>query len=408
MRILFVSNYFPEDLSTKVHGVFKRFNMFLDAIKDIADIDILYYVPHQIDTSPSSINRLEHSFSTHFNVKIRLFLCKRQDDNSLTAKLISYIAGIFVFVRQPDYSSTAGASQVQALEACLRNNPDAVFVHRLDAMCPLLLTRRPLPPVFFDLDDIEHVAFRRGLRHLRKIRKRLISPLLYPALCYGEHKAIQLTHRTFVCSDNDRDYLTNRWKLKTVVKVPNAVNIPTAQSFSSRQTLLFLGTYLYKPNIDAAEFLIRKIWPLVREAIPGATLIIAGSSPEKIPVCRDGVQGVSFTGFVKDLAGLYRESRVVCAPILSGSGTRVKIIEAAAYCRPIVSTHIGAEGIEMEDGYGIFLRDDPTSFAVACIRLLTDNKLCEQMGEIARSVIIQKYDQIKIKRTIKKIIHESL
>jgi glycosyltransferase involved in cell wall biosynthesis len=66
---------------------------------------------------------------------------------------------------------------------------------------------------------------------------------------------------------------------------------------------------------------------------------------------------------------------VVCTPILSGGGTRVKIIEAAAYGRPIVSTRIGAEGIEMQDGNGIFLQDDSKSFAEACIRLLNDHEL---------------------------------
>jgi glycosyltransferase involved in cell wall biosynthesis len=404
MRILFVSKHFPEDLSTKVHGVFKRFKMFLDAIKDIAEIDLLYYVPHGTNTSPSSVTQLEQSFSTHFKVPIRLFLRERSDNKNFISKLASYVVGTFVFVKQPHYSDTAGNRQVKAFETCLRYNPDAVFVHRLGAMCPLLLTRRALPPVFFDLDDIEHLAFKRGLRYLRRFSTRLLNYLLFPVLCQGEYKAIQLANRTFVCSDDDRKYLTNRWGLKGVVKVPNAVEIPESQPMTSEQTLLFLGSYSHKPNIDAAEFLIRKIWPLVHRALPTATLIIAGYPPDKIPSYRAGIQGVWFAGFVEDLEGLYRQSRVVCAPILSGSGTRVKIIEAAAYCRPVVSTRIGAEGIEMEDGYEIFLRDDPKSFAEACIRLLNDYELCEQIGAAARAAVIDKYDQIKIKRMIQEII----
>jgi glycosyltransferase involved in cell wall biosynthesis len=98
---------------------------------------------------------------------------------------------------------------------------------------------------------------------------------------------------------------------------------------------------------------------------------------------------------------------VVCAPILSGGGTRVKIIEAAAYGKPIVSTRMGAEGIEMQDGVEIFLRDDPKSFAEACIRLLNDHTLSKRMGVAARSTAIQKYNQIKIKQMIQEIIKES-
>ena len=119
------------------------------------------------------------------------------------------------------------------------------------------------------------------------------------------------------------------------------------------------------------------------------------------------MQGVRFAGFVEDLDGLYQQSRVVCAPILSGSGTRIKIIEAAAYCRPIVSTRIGAEGIELHNGDSIFLRDDPKSFAEACIRLLNDHELCKRLGTAARAIVIDKYDQTKTKGLIQEIIKKS-
>ncbi len=209
MRILFVSKHFPDNLSTKVHGVYKRFRMFLDAIKDIAEIDMLYYVPNGTDTSPSSVMRLERSFSSHFKTPIRLSLSKTSNNTNLLSKMVSYAAGSFFFVRQPLYRGTAGPRQVQAFETCLRYNPEAIFVHRLGVMCPLLQTRRALPPVFFDLDDIEHIALRRRLRHLRRISTRLLNYFLFPALSLGGYKAIDLAHRTFVCSYKDRNYLTN-------------------------------------------------------------------------------------------------------------------------------------------------------------------------------------------------------
>jgi glycosyltransferase involved in cell wall biosynthesis len=408
MRILFVSKHFPENLSTKVHGVHKRFRMFIEAIKDIAEIDLLYYVPERTDTSPSSVMCFESSISAHFNTPIRLSLCKRSNNKNLLSKLISYAMGTFVFVRQPLYFGTSGSRQVQAFEDCLQYSPDAIFVHRLAVMCPLLRTRRELPPVFLDLDDIEHVAFKRRLRSSRSISKRLLNYFLFPALCLGEYKAVNLAHRTFVCSDNDRNYLTNRWRLKGIVKIPNAVQIPSVQPFTDEQTLLFIGSYLHKPNIDAAEFLIKKIWPIIRRETPTATLIIAGSPADRIPSYSGFTKGVRFTGFARELDDLYRQSRVVCAPILSGSGTRVKIIEAAAYGKPVVSTHLGAEGIEMKDGIEIFLRDDPKSFAEACICLLRDDRLSKRMGEAARSTAINKYNRIKIKKMIKEIIKESL
>ncbi|MBC2709800.1 MAG: glycosyltransferase family 4 protein [Desulfosarcina sp.] len=408
MRFLIVSRSFPENLATDIHGVFKRFKMLLDAIKEIAEIDLLYYVPPGTNISPFSVAQLKRSISTHFEAPIRLFLCERSDNRNLNSKFIGYGLGAFSIVRQPAYSNTAGAVQVRAFEACLHYNPDAVFVHRLGSMCPLLKTRKALPPVFFDLDDIEHVAFKRGLRYLGSMRSKLLNMLLFPALYRGEYKAIQLAHRTFVCSDNDLEYLTHLWRLKGVVKIPNAVEIPSVQPISSEQTLLFLGTYQYKPNIDAAEYLIQEVWPLVHKELPKATLIIAGSSPNRISTYRSDAKSVRFSGFVEDLEGLYRQSRVVCAPILSGSGTRVKILEAAAHGKPIVSTKIGAEGLQMRDDYDIMIRDDPKSFADACIRLLNDHDLCKKFGAAARAVVLKKYDKTKIKRMIQEIIKESI
>jgi glycosyltransferase involved in cell wall biosynthesis len=408
MRILVVSKYFPDNLSTKVHGVHKRFRMFLEAIKDIAEIDLLYYVPEGTDTSPSSVRCFERSISAHFNTPVHLSLCKRKNNSNLLSKLISYGMGTLSFVRQPSYCGMAGPRQVHSLETCLRNNPDAVFIHKLEAMGPVLQTRKALPIVFFDLDDIEHVALGRRLHHLPKISARLKHYLLLPTLCQGEYKAIQLAHRTFVCSDNDRNYLSNRWGLKGIVRIPNAVKIPEAQAITSEQTLLFLGSYNYKPNIDAVEFLIHKVWPLVRKAVPTAKLKIAGAPSDKIPSFRAGIKGVKFEGFVEELDDLYRQSRVICAPILSGGGTRVKILEAAAYGKPIVSTRIGAEGIEMQDGIEIFLRDDSKSFADACIRLLNDSSLSTQLGMAARSIVIKKYNQEKVRQMIQEIIKKSV
>ena len=402
MRVLIVSNHFPVNLSTSTHGVHKRLKMFIEAIKDIAEIDILFYVPCDVNTSPSSVTQFEHSLSKYFNAAIRLFLCRRFDYKKSKAKWWLYCAGAFSFLSQPDYIGTGTIQQVRALESCLCHNPDAVFVHRLSAMGPFLVTRKSFPPVFFDLDDIEHIAFKRGIRYIRKTRTRLLNYILLPALFWGQYRSIRLSDRTFVCSEVDRQFLVDHYRLKGVVSIPNAVRIPDPQPVATEQALLFIGSYLHKPNIDAAEFLIKRIWPHIHEVLPTATLIIAGFPPEKIPSYGSDIPGISFTGFVEDLDGLYRKSRVVCAPILSGSGTRVKIIEAAAYGKPVVSTAMGAEGIQMDHGKEIFLYDNPNAFAKACIELLSDPGLCDRMGSAARAVVISKYDKKIVQRLIQK------
>ena len=407
MRVLFVSKNFPVDFSTRVHGVIQRLRMFLDAIKRIGQVDALFYVQDDIDVSPSSIAKIEHSFSKYWNADIRLFLCKRFDHKRPVLKWKNYGSKMIGFFNQTGFLGTSGPEQVKAFEACLRNKPDKIFVHRLRSMGPLLKTNEALPDVYLDLDDIEHLAFMRGIRQRPEWYKRLLNYAMLPSLCWSEYKAIQLAHRTFVCSDKDRNYLTNRWALKGVVKVPNAVRIPKAQPITHEQTLLFLGSYFHNPNIYAVEFLIKQVWPRIYEELPTAQLIIAGTPENNIPAYGAGISGVTFTGFVKDLEDLYRRSRVVCAPIVSGGGTRVKVIEAAAYGKPIVSTRIGAEGLQMRDDHDIVIRDDPKLFAQACIKLLTDRQACDRLGNAARATVVKQYDRAKVQGLIQEIITES-
>jgi glycosyltransferase involved in cell wall biosynthesis len=376
--------------------------MFIDVTKESAQIDMLFYVAPDVDVSPSSVSDLERSFSRYWNAEIRLFLCPRSVHRNYVSKRKLYGTGIFSFLNQLGYIDTSGTQQVQAFEGCLSRGPDAIFVHRLGSMCPLLLVNRTLPKVFFDLDDIEHVAFARGIGQLSKWRSRLLSYAYLPALLLGELRAIRSADLTFVCSEVDRRYLTDRFHLKHVVTIPNAVAMPEGQPVTPDSTLLFIGSYRYKPNIDAAQLLIENVWPRVYSAIPEARLIIAGAPPERIPGYGLNIPGVKFTGFVKDLDALYRQSRVVCAPIRSGGGTRVKIIEAAAYGKAIVSTRLGAEGIQMRDGQELLLRDDPQSFAEACIQLIQDYSLCQRLGAAARARAIQSYDRDKVMQLIQK------
>lgn len=321
------------------------------------------------------------------------------------AKLQRQAPGVFNFFKQPVFIGTSGSQQIQAFEKCLNNEPDAIFVHRLRSMSPAMLTRRALPPIFLDLDDIEHIAFMRKIRQPPSKPITLLYNLQVPALWWGECRAIRLARQTFVCSEQDRNYLTKRWDLPGVVTVPNAVTIPEPQPITSKPTLLLLGSYHYNlPNVNAANFLIEQVWPKIHQIMPEARLIIAGKAPKNIRSYKAGVPGVEFTGFVDDLDALYRRVRVVCCPIFSGGGTRVKMIEAAAYGKPIVATRIGVEGIEMHDGQDFLLRNNSKSFAEACLELLKNDSLCEQLGANARAVAIRHYDCTNIVRLIQEHI----
>lgn len=401
MKVLFVSSNFPTDLRIKTHGVYKRMGLFIDAIKDVASIDFLYYISPNFDISPEKVANLEQEFTEYWQANATLTLCHRSTRKHQLLRRPNYLPGAFNFFEQKPYISLSGKQQVAALDTRLELKPDAIFAHRLQAMCPLMLTKAKLPPIFFDLDDIEHISLKRQLKQPAPYRKKDRGYALYlPSLKHAELKAIRKAKKTFVCSEHDHIYLTEKLKLPSVVTIPNAITLPAAQPLATKPTLLFIGSYTYQPNITAAEFLLEQVWPRIYKAMPKAKLLIAGAHPDKIRGYQAPPLGVKFTGFVENLDELYQQTRVVCCPILSGSGTRVKLIEAAAYRKPIVSTRIGAEGLDFVDGEAIFLRDNVQTFADACIKLLQNDQMCQRISNNAYAVASKRYNKTQILQQI--------
>jgi glycosyltransferase involved in cell wall biosynthesis len=271
-------------------------------------------------------------------------------------------------------------------------------------MAPLLRLSQPLPPIFFDLDDAEHVKAMRLARALPRISGRVGGYASVPILWWSEHRAMALARSTFVASTRDLERFRRFPRHSHRRVVPNAVVLPPPQCPSSEASILFLGNYIYGPNVEAADYLLQEIWPRVRALLPVARLFIVGSEPERIASHASPPPGVEFTGFVDDLSALYQQTRVVCCPIRVGGGTRLKILEAAAYGKAVVSTTIGAEGIGFRDGEEIFLRDEPASFAAACVELLGNTSLGERMGAAARRVVGERYERGAVIDQIRKSV----
>lgn len=408
MRILFISRYFPDDPRTKVHGVYKRMGTFIEALKGIADLDMLFYTPPGSIYTPAETREMERTLGGHWNAEIRLFLCPMSEYKKGTTleKARSFGKGIFSIFNQYGYSEVSGREQVRAVEECLERRPDAVFAHRLPSMCPLMLTGANLPPVFFDFDDIEHIVLSRAIERQKSLKGKLMC-LLLPALKRGEQGAVRTAAETYVCSEMDRVYIEREFRQSNIFIIPNAVDMPDPHPPSTARNLLFLGSD-YGANIDAAEFMAEKIWPAIHSSVPAAKLIIAGISPERLKNSGTYPDRIEITGFVGDLDSLYQASRVVVAPILVGGGTRYKIIEAAAYGKPVVSTTMGAEGLEFTPGEEILIRDDPGSFAEECIGLLADPSLCEKLGMAARAKTAHLYDRKAVVELIRERIAGSI
>lgn len=272
-----------------------------------------------------------------------------------------------------------------------------------------LLTARIRSPLLFDLDDLVHRVHWRdattGPFRLGKIG----DAAQVPAILHAERKAVILSNRTFVCSKADKDFVARLGAKERAVVLPNAVPLPSdAPRIGKEKTVLFIGNYAYEPNLAAAERLVKYIWPLVIRSCPDARLLLAGPGLDRLPGDLIIPESVERLGFVSDLDDLYNRTRVVCCPLRVGGGTRLKLIEAAGYARPIVSTRIGAEGLLFTEDTEIILRDDDLGLATACVDLMSDNRLCERLGAAARIKAAAHYDAHSVSRQVSAIVRSVL
>jgi sugar transferase (PEP-CTERM/EpsH1 system associated) len=165
-----------------------------------------------------------------------------------------------------------------------------------------------------------------------------------------------------------------------------------------RAHLVFTGSMDWLPNVDAMQYFVREILPLIRSAEPDATLSIVGRSP--IPaVKRLALEtGIEITGRVQDVRPHIAEAAVYVVPLRIGGGTRLKIFEAMAMGKAVVSTAIGAEGLPVTAGENIIVADEPESFAKAVINLIRDHQLRQRIETEARRLVVERYDWSAVSR----------
>jgi rhamnosyltransferase len=177
--------------------------------------------------------------------------------------------------------------------------------------------------------------------------------------------------------------------------VPNAVDVdvfqPPAESGGRGRHLLFVGNFQHLPNLDALDYLLGAVWPLIRRRAPAAELVVVGAQGGEPVQRHHGRDGVTVVGTVAEVAPYYQRCRTLVAPIRAGSGTRLKILEALACATPVVTTTVGAEGIEGVPGQHFLIADTAADLVHALCRLLEDDDLCRRLGRAGRELVERRY-----------------
>ncbi len=165
---------------------------------------------------------------------------------------------------------------------------------------------------------------------------------------------------------------------------PNTLPETPVPRTSEEHVIVFSGNLEYHPNVSAVRFFRREIWPQLRERWPDLVWRLVGRNPDAVRKFTLGDPRIQISGAVEDAVAEIARAQVVVVPLLAGSGTRLKIIEAWAAARAVVSTTIGAEGLPARDGENIILADDSRQFVEAVSNLLSSADLRAKLGYAGR------------------------
>jgi hypothetical protein len=261
-----------------------------------------------------------------------------------------------------------------------------------------------------DIDDIRHrELLRTGGASRYSLKQRVGRCLRGRAWRRLELGAIMKTDCSLVCSRLDRDFLAD----DRVRIVRNSYNGTSGSEVSAvadlsmavgSKKMLMIGNMDYEPNIDGVEFFCREILPVIRERIPTASFVVVGKGGgERLEKCRS-IAGVDLVGKVEDLTPFLQEAAFSLVPLRMGSGTRLKVLESLYYGRAVVSTYVGAEGLELLPGKHILLAELAEEFAHHCIQLLEDPALARNLAEAGQSYIREEYSWDRVKEDVDEVI----
>jgi len=266
----------------------------------------------------------------------------------------------------------------------------------------------PLPVVLFQ-HNVETALWRRMAHTEKNPLRKLSYGIEARKMELYETRSLRRFQHVVAVSEHDREAMLRLSPGCPITVVPTGVDteqykeVPSASG--NPPVVVFTGSMDWEPNIDAVEYFCREIWPAVLADFPDARFQIVGRNPHP-RVRRLASSSVEVTGTVATVTDYLRFATVVIVPLRIGGGTRLKIFEAMAMAKAMVSTSIGAEGLDVTDGRDLLIADDVQSFAAAILRLLRDPRL-RQSYEQAAAALAARYDWAQIARRFAGVLQDA-
>ena len=278
-----------------------------------------------------------------------------------------------------------------------------------DFLAPAINVPRDLacPTILFQ-HNVEAMIWKRHFEVQNNHLKKIYLRQQWRKMERFERETCQRFDTVIAVSKEDCEQMRKEYAVDNVFEIPTGVDTdfftPSGGEVVDPHNVVFTGSMDWLPNEDAIRYYTDQILPLIRKSLRDVTLTVVGRNPypgllelsEKDPA-------IVVTGRVKDVRPYMERAAAYVVPLRIGGGTRLKIYEAMAMEKAIVSTSIGAEGLPVNDGKELFIADTPDKFAAAVVDLLTNPALAKRVGQQARQTVVEKFGWSGVARSFAEI-----
>ncbi len=299
--------------------------------------------------------------------------------------------------------SVTGAAFQAQFDDLLKGEDFDVVQTEFSHLGPFSLKTRALK--ILDTHNVEYDNFRRMFQSTAWGLKKLHYGLEYQKMKADELAWCRLQDVVLTTSDRDKELFARDLQTPLCV-VPNGMDgdyfTPRSDIDPEPESIVFTGMMAYVPNHDGITWFLDQVFPSIQAQVPRVKLYVVGKNPPEEIKARAN-DSVVVTGTVPDVRPYVWRSSVYVVPLRMGGGTRLKVAEALAMKKPMVSTRVGCEGIDLKDGESVLLADSASDFASAVVRLLGDVRLRKVLSENGAQVAKRKYDWNVIGETLEEI-----
>lgn len=372
MRILYVSSSWPHE---------KSFGGQLRALQIGRALQKVGKVTLAVVSSDTAVPEVIKKAAAEFDVEPPVQISVQPN-----RRLIQRLQWAF----NPRYLNVHGCvADAADRERLLSRLRDFDLVWVLNSRTPNILDQWHWPRSVLDIDDLPSAFQRTVWQNGAELKEKMKAGVQMHLLKRREHFWKERFSVLSVCSEADRQYLGAG---EHVHVIPNGFERPDQEPMhqpTDPPRIGFIGLYSYLPNLEGMKWFVRSCWPLIKQQVPDARLRLVGKDTDG-PL-RPNAPDVDALGYVADAASEMATWSAMIIPVRQGAGTRVKIADAFSRKCPVVSTHLGAYGYDVQSGRELLLADRPDDFAQACVSLTRDRVASSAMADRAYAAFLQNW-----------------